>query len=157
MKKLILGAIRKMGYQVSRVNEIPNNYPDIAENEFWDIYALCKPYTMTSVERMYALYLAVDYILHNNIAGDFVECGVWKGGSSMFIAQLLKNRNALKRKIYLYDTYEGMSQPAQSDFDLDGNNAFKLLEQESPNKNSSTIWCFADLDEVKKNIDRVGY
>ena len=34
---------------------------------------------MTSKERMYALYKSVEYIIKNNIPGDFVECGVWRG------------------------------------------------------------------------------
>src|SRR4030095_14061169 len=127
MKKLILEAIKKMGYQVSRVNETQDRYADITEKEFWEIYALCKSYTMTSIERMYALYLAVDNILLRNITGDFVECGVWRGGSSMFIAKMLNNRTAFNRKIYLYDTFEGMSEPTQNDLDLSGHNASEIL------------------------------
>lgn len=65
-----------------------NVISDIQEKAFWDVYEFCKPYTMTSVERMYALYKAMLYILENNIEGDFVECGVWRGGSSMLIAKL---------------------------------------------------------------------
>jgi O-methyltransferase len=40
---------------------------------------------MASVERMYALYTAVNHVLDNGIAGDFVECGEWRGGSAMLM------------------------------------------------------------------------
>src|SRR5215204_2992313 len=87
---------------------------DIESDEnFIRIYNFCKPYTMTSPERMYALYNAVRYVIENNIAGDFVECGVWKGGSSMIIAETLSLLNEKKRRLYLYDTFEGMSEPSK--------------------------------------------
>ena len=74
---------------MTKQKNLKDNYPDIIDEEFWEIYSLCEPYTMTSVERMYALFTSVEYILSNNIEGDFVECGVWRGGSAMLIAQML--------------------------------------------------------------------
>ncbi|MEI6887427.1 MAG: TylF/MycF/NovP-related O-methyltransferase, partial [bacterium] len=63
---------------------------DISEDKkFNEIYSQCKDCTMTSVERAYSLYKAVEYIIVNNIEGDFVECGVWKGGSVMIMAKTL--------------------------------------------------------------------
>ena len=44
------------------------------------------PFTMTSIERQWALIKAVEYLNGNKIAGDFVECGVWRGGSTMVAA-----------------------------------------------------------------------
>ncbi len=68
-------------------------FPKDIEKEFREIYAKCKDYTMTSMERMYALYCAVEYAVNSNIQGDFVECGIWKGGSSMLMAlTLLKSK-----------------------------------------------------------------
>jgi O-methyltransferase len=67
--------------------------------EFSNIYEKCQSYTMTSKERMYSLYKSVVYVVKNNIKGDFVECGVWKGGSSMLIAETLSHLILIK--IYL--------------------------------------------------------
>src|SRR5687768_13556970 len=39
------------------------------------------PYTMTGVPRLQALMDAVRYCVHRDLPGDFVECGVWRGGS----------------------------------------------------------------------------
>jgi hypothetical protein len=44
---------------------------------------------MTSIERIYALYKAVEYLSVAMIAGDLVECGVWRGGSMMCAALTL--------------------------------------------------------------------
>lgn len=64
---------------------------------------------------MYALYKAAEYIVKAKIPGDFVECGVWRGGSAMIMAYTLLQMKETNRKIYLYDTYEGMSEPTEED------------------------------------------
>ena len=38
---------------------------------------------------MYALILAVEYVVAGELAGDIVECGVWRGGSMMAVARTL--------------------------------------------------------------------
>ncbi|HMT35418.1 MAG TPA: TylF/MycF/NovP-related O-methyltransferase, partial [Chitinophagaceae bacterium] len=101
----------KLGYKLLKDNE-KEEYA-----EFYDLYLQCKPYTMTSIERMYALYKGVEYVVKNNIPGDFVECGVWKGGSSMLIALTLMKFGVNDRKIWMYDTFEGMSEPGEEDKD----------------------------------------
>ncbi len=153
MKKVLAKVINKMGYSVVKTKNLDGAHLDINENEFWDIYHLCKPYTMTSIERMYALYSAVDYILTNDIEGDFVECGVWRGGSAMLIASMLDKRNVKDRKIFLFDTFEGMSAPISKDVNLKGDAASQLLETSVHNKETS-VWCLADLDDVKNNLSK---
>jgi len=56
------------------------------EPEFRELFDHCKPFTMTSVERLYSVYKTVEYIAKAKISGDVVECGVWRGGSCMLIA-----------------------------------------------------------------------
>lgn len=112
---------------------------------------MCMPYTMTTVERMYALFCAVNYVLNANIPGPFVECGVWRGGSSMLIAKVLANRNIKNRKIYLFDTFEGMPTPTNHDTDFRGKTASALLRSTKLNKRDS-VWCVADLADVQNNM-----
>ena len=64
----------------------------------------CKNFTMTSQERLLSVIESVRYIIKNNIPGDIVECGVWKGGSSMAAILTLSSLNHFDKKIYLYDT-----------------------------------------------------
>ena len=56
-----------------------------------------KNYTMTNPRRIFYLYNSVIHVVNNNIKGDIVECGVWKGGSIMTIAlTLIKKKNQIK-------------------------------------------------------------
>jgi O-methyltransferase len=152
MKKAILKLIEKAGYTVYKTEKQKNStYGDITEPEFWELYEFCKPYTKTSIERMYSLYSSVNYVLDNQIEGDIVECGVWRGGSAMMIAKMLHKRGITNRKVYLYDTFEGMSAPTKEDVDVDGSFAGKLMEDQKDDKINS-VWCLADLNDVSTNM-----
>jgi O-methyltransferase len=118
--------LKPFGLQVSRIKK-EEKFTD--DETFLALYEQCRPYTMTSVERMYALFNAVKYVVKNNIPGDFVECGVWRGGSSMMIALTLLHLRSTNRRLFLYDTFEGMSEPTEHDKTFRGEDADKLLER----------------------------
>ncbi len=139
--------IRNTGYNLVSEDRV-------LEDEFNKMYKLCKPYTMTSMERMYALYTSVNYIIDNDIQGDFIECGVYKGGSSMMMALILKNKAIINRKIFLYDTFEGMSMPTEVDTKTDGVSS-KTMEQWKENQTQiNNNWCYSSIDEVTKNMEK---
>lgn len=45
-------------------------------------------------------------LLSKKIAGDFVEAGVWKGGTGMYMKYLCK-KYGIKNKLWLFDTFNG--------------------------------------------------
>ena len=111
-------------------------------NKFLEIV---KPYTMTSVERIKTLYDSLEYIRFNNLDGDIVECGVWKGGNILGCIEYCKYHN-MDKKFWLYDTFSGMTKPSQFDVDLNGINGM--------------IWegkCDSSIEMVKKIIDKSNY
>lgn len=108
-----------------------------------DFYEIVKPYTMTSEERVYCLFDSLDYIRKNNIDGDFVECGVWKGGNILGILEYLNFYSMSDRKVWAYDTFQGMTEPETVDVDLDGNSAKSILR---------SVMCHSPLDEFMNNI-----
>jgi hypothetical protein len=147
--------LRRLGFSLVKLEPNEKTYPNV-EPAFWKYYRLCKPFTMTTPERLYALYNSVKYVLNNNIPGDFVECGVWKGGNPVMMATMLMEAGVTDRKIYLYDTYEGMSEPTANDTNFKGNDARQLLDN-SDKADQASVWCFSQLDEVKQNLRKTGY
>lgn len=155
IKEIIQKSANLMGYKITRISDPdPVIYKDVM---FRRIYDKCRKYTMTSKESMYALYKSVEYIIKNNIPGDFVECGVWRGGSAMLIAYTLLELNVTNRKIYLYDTFEGMTQPTKFDYLVANNKIHAYDEWKKRQKKDHNEWCYASLSEVKKNMDLTGY
>ncbi len=108
------------------------------------------PFTMTSPQRVAALIKATRYVVAAGLAGDFVECGVWRGGSMMAIALTLLNLNIRDRTLYLYDTYEGMPPPGASDVNLVGQSAQSLLHHE-------VVKAYCSFEDVRAAIESTGY
>ncbi len=159
MKKIAKQIIDRLGYRISKKDEslVQNGIPiDIVDPEFIKLFNKYLPYTFTSIEPMYSLYLSVKYIINNNITGDFVECGVWKGGSAMLIAKVLFDEGKTDRKIYLYDTFDGMSAPTNKDVDFRGDTAVKLMDK-SDKLDEESVWCYSSIDEVKENLYSTNY
>lgn len=119
-----------------------------------DIFTRVKPYTKTSPERVMALLQSTQHITSNNITGDIVECGVWKGGSMMAVAYSLLELGDTTRTLYLFDTYEGMTPPTEKDISLTGQTANEILDT-SPKGHGS--WCVSSLDTVRENMLCTGY
>jgi hypothetical protein len=90
--------------------------------EWHSIIRRVRPYTMTSDERVGALLQSVEHVAKNRIPGSFVECGVWRGGSVMAAAFAFQGNDDL-RDLYLFDTFEGMSEPTEDDVSYLGQRA----------------------------------
>lgn len=113
--------------------------------------------TMTSVERQISLCRILDFVLTNKIRGDFVECGVWRGGSSMIAASKFRSSGANKR-LWLYDTFEGMPAPDDSvDISCSKVMASQILAAESNNKSNSLVWAIGSEEEVAMNLSTTGF
>ncbi|HXL69202.1 MAG TPA: TylF/MycF/NovP-related O-methyltransferase [Xanthobacteraceae bacterium] len=106
-------------------------------------------FTMTGIERRWALVQAMLYLNDRAIAGDIVECGVWRGGN-MLTAKALCQHSLMRRNFYLFDTFRGMSRPTEVDIDRYGTPASKWYEQSG--KQAHNEWCYAGVEEVRENF-----
>ncbi|MBW2996326.1 TylF/MycF family methyltransferase [Candidatus Woesearchaeota archaeon] len=151
IQQIIQSFVNIFGYKL-----VSKGIPKDIEKEFNRIYLACKKYTMTSMERIYSIYKSTEYIINSDIPGDFVECGVWKGGSAMAMALALKSMKKTNKKIYLYDTFEGMTEPSAKDKRIfDTTSAIDTWKKRKKREHSK--WCFSSLDEVRKNMLSTGY
>lgn len=153
MKKFLLKILKslakKLNYKV-----IDNSESKFIEaNDFEKlIIKRSRQYSMTPPERMWSIINAVKYIKINNVKGDFVECGVWRGGN-LILFNYLNEKHNLNKKIYGYDTYEGMSEPSENDYLIKSNkSATQILERQIDKKfEGNNTWCYSTIEEVKNN------
>jgi O-methyltransferase len=146
---------QKFGYDIVRYHpdsssELP---PDLSSEEK-EIIRKVQPFTMTSVERLAALIDAIRHLSLNKVGGAIVECGVWRGGSAMAAALALTSMGVSDRDIFLYDTFEGMPPPTPDDVTFDGVPAAQQLANFQP---GTGIWCYASIEDVKRNLQSTGY
>lgn len=129
--------------------------PD-ASSQMLEIVRAVQPYTMTSPERILALCEAVRYVVEQDVAGDIVECGVWRGGSMAAAARVLRSMGSVDRRLWLYDTFDGMTEPNENDVDFLGRAASVLLRQ-SNRDDARSIWCRSPIDGVRQVMGLTGY
>jgi O-methyltransferase len=151
---------RLLGYELSRSPSpqmVARTHPELAADAaFVGIAARTGPFTMTTIERMWALYSSVHNVVDRGIAGDIVECGVWKGGSSMLAASTLAQLGVTDRDLYLYDTFEGMSEPTELDVGIRGERVADEWERYSTDLESPVL-AYAGIEEVRSNMATTGY
>jgi O-methyltransferase len=152
MKSFIKAVAERYGYVIERRDK----HAGANDEVFMGFCRSVRPFTLTSVERLNGLYRALHYVSARRIAGDFVECGVWRGGSSIFAALTLQRLGEDRRKLYLYDTFAGMSEPTAEDVDIFGRSAATLLERSGKGDAGRNVWASASLDDVKSNISASG-
>jgi O-methyltransferase len=109
-----------------------------------------RPYTMTHRDKIFGLILATRYVVRHKIPGDIVECGVWRGGSMQAVAYTLHEAGDTSRDLYLFDTFEGMTEPTEHDVRKDGVRAGDLMQTMD---RSSNLWAVASLDDVKSGFE----
>jgi O-methyltransferase len=133
------------------------DYPsDFSQEEKEDV-GLVRPLSMTSPERLVSLSRAVEYVVRQGIGGDIVECGVWRGGSMLLVARKLVRLKDTSRKLYLFDTFEGMSEPGKEDVSATDQKTAQELLATSDKTAGANVWCYSSLDEVKNNMAGSNY
>jgi len=116
--------------------------------------------TMTSESSLYNLIEAVRYLELNKIEGDFVECGVWRGGSIIAVLKTLESANSFEREIYLYDTFEGMTKPINVDRSFLGSSAVDVLHKSRIGRRTqhqAGVIAYSTLSDVRTGIEETNY
>jgi len=127
------------------------------EDEFWTLHDIIHPETMTSIERQYILWSAMKHITRCSIPGDFVECGVWRGGSSMLAALTLIKQGDTSRNLWLYDTFDGMPEPEVVDIEYATRRAASDIMAEQPREAGHGVWAIVARETVETNMARTSY
>ena len=80
------------------------------------------------------------------------ECG--GGGNSLLAASIFKMYGSSK-KVYLFDTFAGMTEPTKEDARLFKNQPVMKIFEESQ-KESYNDWCYASMEDVQNNFEQAG-
>jgi O-methyltransferase len=146
LKSVVQRALATRGFEIRRRD--PLRCIDFSADD-WELWRLVHKYTQTSPERVAALGHAVNYVVRRGIPGDFAECGVWRGGSSMAIAIALQQLGVRDRQLWLYDTFGRMPPPSEHD----GGIPTERIDQINNSTNTSGL----TLPDVRCAMESTGY
>jgi hypothetical protein len=125
----------------SALRTVMQGWDRVSPTEFSSLYRRVRAHTMCSNARLRGLYRAVQYVVSHEIEGDIVECGSARGGSAALMALTLQKLHA-SRKIWLFDTFDGLPAPTVDDPDFELADLF-------------TGTCVGTLDEVGELFRRL--
>ena len=151
IKSFLKLAINKIfslvGYEVTFGKKGIQNYTAVDKN-IWESYYLNDPKIQLYYEglkhsknewadnfykqlRHYSLQELVGYVVQQEIKGDFVECGVWKGHSAYIISSIL-SKNGFKGALHIFDSFEkGLSKKVEKDRNLKNELTESQVQEES--------------------------
>ncbi|HEV3144891.1 MAG TPA: TylF/MycF family methyltransferase [Gemmataceae bacterium] len=68
-------------------------------------------HTMIGWKRLENFQYCIETALRENIPGDIIECGVWRGGASILARAVLKAHGITNRRVWLADSFQGLPPP----------------------------------------------
>jgi hypothetical protein len=152
--KGVNAALGLAGYQVAPKFDVvdpSDEVPLLTPETDLDIIRQVQAHTMLSNTQLAFLLRTISLIVHKQIPGDIVECGVWRGGASALMARKLYEMGETTRNIWMYDTFAGMVDPTEIDYSLYYNKSAESLLKSS-NK-ASHIWALASKEHVSRVME----
>ncbi len=102
-------------------------------------------HSMIGLKRLDNLQYCVEDVLANDVPGDLIETGVWRGGATIFMRAILKAYGVEDRHVWVADSFEGLPPPDSKKYPHDSGDVFYTFEELA-----------VSLDQVKANFERYG-
>lgn len=112
MAMTMLGEVLS-GYRISMV-EANDTFTDeerqeaVLNGKVWPARA----HSMIGMKRLNNLQFCVESVLQNNVPGDLIETGVWRGGACILMRAILKAYGVNDRKVWVADSFQGLPPPS---------------------------------------------
>lgn len=99
--------------------------------------------TMIGYQRLNNIEFCIQEIIRNQIGGDLIETGVWRGGACIFMRAMLQAYGVTNKNVWVADSFEGLPKPNPASYPADL---------------GDTLYTFRELavsvEEVRKNFDK---
>ena len=98
-------------------------------------------HTMIGLTRLRHLRSLIMQVLAEDIPGDFIETGVWRGGACIYMRALLAVYGVADRRVWVADSFEGLPPPNSELYPADAGSALHQIR-----------YLAVSLEEVRKNF-----
>jgi hypothetical protein len=97
--------------------------------------------TMMGIGALENLHWCMHQVLKDQVPGDFIETGVWRGGGTIYMRAFLKTYQDQSRKVWVADSFEGLPKP-KDEYEADRGSQLWASE-----------YLAVTVDEVRKNFE----
>jgi O-methyltransferase len=161
IKSLIYMVLSRFGLKLVRDGSFNNSLTQFDETfEGSEALNACWKRSMQTKDSLYNLWQTGSYLHANDIEGDYVECGVWRGASMQLLARQIVEQHLSTKTMWLYDTFAGMTQPTDVDKRVKDDRSAEELGWDAsklePIAYMSGVPAFATLNDVKDGFSQMG-
>ena len=101
--------------------------------------------TMVGLRRLENVEYCIETVLAEQVAGDLVEAGVWRGGVAIFMRGLLEAYGIRDRSVFAADSFKGLPEPNPEAYPADAGDRHHAMDA-----------LVVSREEVEQNFDRYG-
>jgi O-methyltransferase len=109
LKKRVAGAVGRLASRANIEIAVKKPYDEKLRERGLDWPARAE--SMIGLKRMQNLQDCIEQIIKDDVPGDLIETGVWRGGACIFMKANLEAWGDTTRKIWLADSFEGLPRP----------------------------------------------
>lgn len=102
-------------------------------------------HTLVGFERLDNIQYCVETVIAENISGDFIETGAWRGGACVFMRGLLRAYGIEDRSVWVADSFQGLPRPDAQKYPADKGSRFHTMKVLA-----------VPLESVREIFDRYG-
>lgn len=85
-------------------------------------------HSMIGRKRMDNLRFTLCDAIENNVPGDFIETGVWRGGACIYARAILKSYGETERTVWVADSFAGLPEPDEKTYAADKGDTHHTVE-----------------------------
>jgi macrocin-O-methyltransferase TylF-like protien len=118
--------------------------------QFIEHYVRGRAVSMLPSARLDNVQQCVEHVITQNVPGDVIETGVWRGGTTIFMRAILAAHEIRDRQVWVADSFEGLPKPDSVKYPIEAK------ARGSQVMNDVYKGFAADIEEVKANFARFG-
>ena len=136
--KIIDRVFRKRGFFIAR--NVPLDIEERMRGKgVWPLYAQ----TMIGIARLNNIQQCIESVLEEDVPGDLIETGVWRGGATIFMKGVLRAHDIADRTVWVADSFEGLPKPDETRYPADRGDTYYTKKELA-----------VSIDEVKENFEK---
>lgn len=137
--KIISKVFERRGLQIVQKRSFSENQR--IEGRVWPGYAD----TMIGLKRLDNLKYCIERVIEEDVEGDLIETGVWRGGACIFMRGILAAYGIEDRKVFVADSFGGLPKPDETEHPCD-----------KGDKHYTECFLSVSKKDVEKNFKKYG-
>ena len=130
--------------------DLENDSASVFITDFIKHYIKGRAISMLPIIRFNNLQACIKQVIEEDIPGDLIETGVWRGGAVIFMRAALEAYGDTARSVWIADSFEGLPEPDAQKYPLEAKAYHGVVQSKVMNHLAASI------EDVQDNFRKFG-